>query len=262
MSHKGEITVEVTGLHFKHESRKTAQSFLDVSGRFTRLDIGSFVAHRGERVLICGCNGAGKSTFLSILGGRRMIPMNVASIYGRDCFSDCTLGSKVCYLGDWWRTDFFLDCTISSFLGEQVCNSDRCKSLGTILQVAMDWRISQLSDGQRRRCQILSALTLSDDFEIYILDEVTADLDIVSRERLLMWLKEETLTRGATVLLATHIMDGMDEWATRMIYLEDGGITRDLPVTRDMELFRIVREWMMSKYSQNKCFIQRKMIHV
>ena len=217
--------------------------------RRTTLKIGVLDVYRGERVLVCGCNGAGKSTFLSILGGRKLVQSHCANILGRECFNDCSLGSKVCYLGEWWRSDFFLDISIRKFLGDQVCAKGRCSTLCDVLQVDLEWRISQLSDGQRRRCQILASLTASDDFELYILDEVTSDLDIVCQERLLGWLRRETQTMGATVLFATHIMDGMDEWASRIVYMGDGMVAKDSPVVTSINLYRQLREWMMAKYA-------------
>jgi len=203
---------------------------------------------RGELVLCCGVNGAGKSTLLSIIGGRKLIPQGNVTIFKRDCFNDCKLASLVCYIGDRWN-DHFIDVTIAEFIGEYICNGRRCLELCEILQVDLSWRVSQLSDGQRRRCQILSAFTSSEEFLVYILDETTSDLDIVSRERLLGWLKNEAESRGACVLYASHILDGLDEWATRLVYMEDGNIAHDVPVKTGMDIYRTVRDWMIAKYS-------------
>lgn len=42
-------------------------------------------------------------------------------------------------------------------------------------------------------------------WNLLLLDEVTVDLDVLVRTRLLAFLKEETIERKATVLYATHI---------------------------------------------------------
>ena len=133
-----------------------------------------------------------------------------------------------------------------------MCEKESCKELLEILQVDLDWRISQLSDGQRRRCQILAAFTASQEFTLYILDEVTADLDIVVRERLLFWLKKQAESRDCTVILATHIMDGINEWATRLLYVENGSVKHDIPVTEELSVYPVLRKWMMEKYSIQK----------
>ena len=245
--------IHVSDLIYRYEGRKTHFHSEQVSRegqvREVILRIDSLTVRRGERVLICGANGAGKSTFLSILGGRKLVQSKAALILNRECFSDCSLGEQVCYLGDWWRTDFFLDTTVRAFLGSKISENARCQDLCKILQVNLEWRISQLSDGQRRRCQIVAALTASESFEVYILDEVTADLDIVSREHLLRWLMCEAEERNATVLLATHIMDGMTEWATRIVFMENGSITKDRSVSTLSNLYATVRDWVFEAYN-------------
>ena len=73
----------------------------------------------------------------------------------------------------------------------------------------------QVSDGQRRRVQIF--LGLIRPFKVLLLDEVTVSLDVVVRQDLLRWLKRESETRKATVLYATHIFDGLDDWPTHLL---------------------------------------------
>lgn len=34
-----------------------------------------------------------------------------------------------------------------------------------------------------------------------------------------MWLQKESVDRGATIIYATHIFDGLDEWPTHLTYL-------------------------------------------
>jgi CCR4-NOT complex subunit CAF16 len=58
-----------------------------------------------------------------------------------------------------------------------------------------------------------------------LLDEVTTALDVVVRQDLLRYLQKETETRGATVVYATHIFDGLDEWPTHIHYLNYHGNT-------------------------------------
>jgi len=67
--------------------------------------------------------------------------------------------------------------------------------------------------------------------QVLLLDEVTVDLDVLVRSRLLDWLEEETRTRNVTVLYAvrpllfasltlqTHIFDGLDGWPTHVSHL-------------------------------------------
>ena len=92
-----------------------------------------------------------------------------------------------------------------------------------LLGIDPKWRMHQVSDGQRRRVQLF--LGLMRPFDILLLDEVTTALDVVVRQDLLLWLQKETETRGATIVYATHIFDGLDEWPTHIHYLHYHGRT-------------------------------------
>ncbi len=59
----------------------------------------------------------------------------------------------------------------------------------------------QISDGERRRVQIVAGLMAP--WQMLLLDEVTVDLDVLVRSRLLNFLAEECDQRGATILYAT-----------------------------------------------------------
>jgi len=50
---------------------------------------------------------------------------------------------------------------------------------------------------------------------------VTADLDILARQALLGFLREESES-GCTVVYCTHILDGLDGWATHVLRLRSG----------------------------------------
>jgi CCR4-NOT complex subunit CAF16 len=60
-----------------------------------------------------------------------------------------------------------------------------------------NWRMHQISDGQRRRVQIF--LGLIRPFKILLMDEVTVSLDVIVRQDLLRWLRRESETRGTSL---------------------------------------------------------------
>ena len=55
-----------------------------------------------------------------------------------------------------------------------------------------------------------------------LLDEITVDMDVVGRLDLLKFFTEECEVRGATIIYATHIFDGLEKWVTHVAYLADG----------------------------------------
>lgn len=100
---------------------------------------------------------------------------------------------------------------------------DRRDELVEMLGIDLNWRMHQLSDGQRRRVQLL--LGLIRPFKVLLLDEITTSLDVCVRQDLLRWLQRESDVNGATIIYATHIFDGLDDWPTHLTYLTDSGNT-------------------------------------
>merc|ERR1711988_927065 len=122
---------------------------------------------KGSRCLLVGSNGAGKTTLLNVLGGKHMHSENSVKILGQPSFSNTHPGITV-LSGQWARglglTD---DVSVSQLL--QSMKSDtrftidegheaRIQELLEILDINLNWRLHMVSDGQRRRVQILMAL--------------------------------------------------------------------------------------------------------
>merc|ERR1719395_503986 len=90
---------------------------------------------RGARCLVVGANGACKSTVMSILGGKRMIPRGNSFAMGKDPFNDTECGHDVMYMGDWWRTKGYMNLRFGELLKPEVRASYRCQHLAKILEV-------------------------------------------------------------------------------------------------------------------------------
>src|SRR5262249_43174973 len=164
-------------------------------------------------------NGAGKTTLLHILAGKHMVPEDKVRVLGRSAFHDTSLAHDVVFLGGPFNFD--VDVVVADILARTPrLDPARRDRLLTVLGVNPGWHMHRISDGQRRRVQIL--LGLLKPAKVLLLDEVTTDLDLIARAELLEFLREETTERGATILYATHILDAMEEWATHIAYLEAG----------------------------------------
>merc|ERR1719437_123234 len=57
-------------------------------------------------------------------------------------------------------------------------------------------------------------------FQLCVIDEFAADLDIFSRKRFFDYLSKECEERGAAVVYCTHIFDQADEWATHVAFMQ------------------------------------------
>jgi CCR4-NOT complex subunit CAF16 len=92
------------------------------------------------------------------------------------------------------------DIKVSAFLDSVggYRHKERRDQLLSILDVDLDWRMHQISDGERRRVQLV--MGLMGPWDVLLLDEVTVDLDVLVRHDLLEFLKQETESRNATIL--------------------------------------------------------------
>jgi CCR4-NOT complex subunit CAF16 len=177
----------------------------------------------GARCLLLGGNGVGKSTLLRLVGGRYLLPPDMIRVLGRPAFHDTTLAADVACLGG--AFPFVADISVAQILaGRPHVDPRRREHLIDVLEVDRAWRMHQVSDGQRRRVQIL--LDLERSVRVVLLDEVTADLDILARADLLRFLRAESASRGVTTIYATHVLDGLQDWATHLLFLGRSGLRR------------------------------------
>lgn len=216
--------VRVRGLSFQY-SVKTPFVLRDIS-----FELGS-----GQRLLLIGDNGAGKTTLLRVLSGRHLYSEGDVTILGRDTFHDTTLNFERVYMGcDWGRRTVAFagygcpiqaDVKVSDMMKDvQAAFPERKAMLVKLLGVNLEWRMHQVSDGQRRRVQIF--LQLLRPSRVLLLDEITTDLDVITRADFLEYLRRDSVENGTTIIYATHIFDGLNDWFTHLAYMNDGTVTR------------------------------------
>ena len=193
----------------------------------------SFALPAGARCLLLGANGVGKSTLLRLIAGRHMIPRDMVHVLGRPAFEDTRLTADVAFLGG--PFPFSADIRVAEILaGRPGVDPRRRTRVLQILDVDPNWRMHQVSDGQRRRVQIL--LDLERTLSVILLDEVTAELDVLARADLLTFLREESASRGVTVVYASHVLDGLGDFATHLLFLSPGRLRCLVPVAEALQL--------------------------
>ena len=221
-------SIEVNGLDFRYPA--------DGSDRPLVLDDVRLSVPAGARCLLVGANGAGKTTRSQVLAGRYLVDPSHVRVLARPAFHDTSLSQRVAFLGG--KFPFDVDVAVHEVLARLTgLDSVRRDRLLAILGVDPAWRMHRVSDGQRRRVQIL--LGLLRPSELLLLDEVTTDLDVIARADLLAFLRDESQAHGLTILYATHIFDGLDVWATHLAHLARGRIRSLPPIDQIPELARL-----------------------
>lgn len=199
---------------------------------FYAVDHISFAAERGEILGILGPNGAGKTTLLRMLGSL-MEPTE-----GEVCLTD-TAGElltdkeeqkrHIGYLSE--NTKLYGRFTVRELLSmmgglygyEGETLKERVREVASILNMGdfMDNRIEKLSTGQKQRTSI--ARCLIHDPELYIFDEPTLGLDVISSKAIIDFMKKEK-ERGKTVLYSTHYMEEAEFLCDRILMIDHGSI--------------------------------------
>lgn len=194
------------------------------------------------RVILAGANGAGKSTLLRVLTGQIFIGLEYdeLDISGTQKPNDQFNG--LAYLGGTWmrrRGGFEAVCpyTMDIAAGDMMKDwqeeyRERRDELVRVLGINLKWRMNECSDGQRKKVRIM--IKLLRPFQLCVIDEFAADLDIFSRSRFLDYLTCECEKRNAAVVYATHIFDQADVWASHAMFMR---LDKTLSPLHDLKTF-------------------------
>ncbi|MEP7765685.1 ATP-binding cassette domain-containing protein [Sanguibacter sp. 25GB23B1] len=212
-----------------------------VDGRFdTVLDGIDLDLHEAERVALVGSNGAGKSTLMRLLTGLRVPRSGTVTVEGvstRDV-SASIMADRVCYLYQ-RPEEMFLTDTVRGDValyptGRDVPDAtrlvDEVLTLVDLHHLA-DRDGRTLSGGQQRRATLAVGLAMRPS--LLLLDEPTSSLDIGSRDGVIAMLAR-LADHIRCVVVATHDMHLVAEWATRVVVLDQGAVVAD---TTPAELF-------------------------
>ena len=102
-----------------------------------------------------------------------------------------------------------------------------------------DWRIRNLSAGQKRKAALL--LIFYGDPKLIILDEPTNFLDIVSREYILKLLKEHLTHTHAKLILASHRIEEIRLFCEDVLILKEGELMTQISLSQQVpQMYSII----------------------
>ena len=184
----------------------------------------------GNRVLISGANGAGKSTSIRILAGLDQLFEGQVEVLGFDVRKDpLEVKKRIGYIPE--AADIYEVLTPKEFYelvgGLQGLPWEttklRAERLQKYLQLeyAKGQRIDTFSKGMKQKVLLISGLL--HDPDLIFLDEPLAGLDANSVIRVKELLQNLT-ERGKTIFYSSHIMEVVEKISDKIILLNDGKI--------------------------------------
>ncbi len=195
----------------------------------------SAAAAKGELLAIVGTNGAGKSTFSKVICGFEKQQSGTLTFQGEDMmnYSIKERADRIGYVmqnpNQMISKTMIFDEVAFGLRQRQVPEDTVTAKVEEVLKICglypfRKWPVSALSFGQKKRVTIASILAL--DPQMIILDEPTAGQDYRHYTEIMEFLKE-LHNRGITVVMITHDMHLMLEYAQRAIVFSGGQVIAD-----------------------------------
>ncbi|WP_059041917.1 ABC transporter ATP-binding protein [Paenibacillus rubinfantis] len=189
--------------------------------------------YEGERIALIGNNGAGKSSLLKLIAGIAKPSDGSVAVLQQDTRSISIeqLSRDVAFVFQ-NPEDMFIEDSVRKEIAYCLKRRGYPDADDTLRRMLHSFRLESLQDrdarllsgGQQRRVSLAIGAAIRP--AIMLLDEPTANLDLATREELLGTL-EELNQHVRTVLIATHDMQLVHRWATRVIVMHDGRVLAD-----------------------------------
>lgn len=196
----------------------------------------------GEFVAITGESGSGKSTLLNVISGldsyeegEMYINGNETSHYSEKDFEDY----RRKYIANIFQSfnlinsyTVYQNVELVLLLNGYKKHKVKKKILDIIDQVGLtkfrNTKVSKLSGGQKQRVAIARAMVK--DTPIIVADEPTGNLDSESAKEVIEILKK--VAKDKLVVVVTHNIEQVEEFATRIIKMHDGRIIQNTEIKK------------------------------
>lgn len=189
---------------------------------------------KGEIVGLAGHTGSGKSTMIQLLNGLLKPTSGTVTFEGKDIhakgYSGNYLRSKVGMVFQYPEHQMICDTVWEDVafgpskqgLTGEACETRVEEALRFVDLPEKYYQASplQLSGGQKRRVAIAGVLAMHPEY--IILDEPAAGLDATGKREIFDRIRRMSREQGIGVLLVSHSMEDLAEYADRIIVLDDG----------------------------------------
>ena len=233
LNHVTASSVEYSPSYTRKKSNKAILTARNISVQTAEKEILRNVSidlYKGEVLAIIGPNGAGKTTLSRVLAGIKKANSGEVRLEDKPlhAFPEDQIRKKIGYVFQNPEHQFITDtvCKEIAFglrmqsIGEKEIDAmvneiiDICQLQG--LEYAHPFSLSQ---GQKRRLSV--ATMIVDEQQILILDEPTFGQDARSTEELMDLLQSRN-QKGCSIIMITHDLDLVHQYADRVMVLKDG----------------------------------------
>lgn len=194
---------------------------------------------QGEFIGVIGRTGSGKSTLIQHLNALNRPSSGTIRVDGRDIWEEGyplkELRSRVGLVFQYpeyqlFESDVLKDVCFGPLNQGLTQEQAVEKARRAMHSVGMDESFEErspydLSGGQKRRAAIAGILAMEP--QVLVLDEPTAGLDPKGRDEILGLLKKLHETQKITVVLVSHSMEDIADYAGRVIVIDEGRIVMD-----------------------------------
>ena len=210
----------------------------------------SFSIEPGELVGYIGVNGAGKSTTIKMLTGILIPSGGTVRVLDRDPYRQRVANARDIGVVFGQRSQLWWDLPLIESLNfiqriyeiPPAAYQRRLDEFAETLELKalFGTPIRNLSLGQKMRAEL--AATLIHDPQVVYLDEPTIGLDLIVKERIRAFIKEQNRLRRITVMLTTHDLGDIEEICQRVIIIDAGHVIYDGPLSLIKARFGKFRE--------------------
>lgn len=219
------------------------------------MHIDKLIINKGERIAVVGKNGNGKTTFIQLLLNIYKPQSGDITLYGnniKDLSQETIMSNFSALYQDYSQPSL----KVHEYIGLSEKNEPdmnrikSCAKLATADDFIEKWdnKYTQQmgvfmkgvkpSKGQWQKLAL--ARTFYKDSPIVILDEPTASIDAISSKRIFENLKQ--IPKDKTIILISHNMIDIVDFADRIIVFEDGRIIGDGPHKELLKSCKIYKE--------------------
>lgn len=210
--------VPVAAWHDVHKRRGLESALVDFS----------LALSPGRVTGLIGPNGAGKTTAIELLLGLLRPDRGTVQVFGQPALDlPWTQRQQIGYLAERSREHDLPDLTMPELLAWQSCHFASwdqawCDELVRRLDVVTDRRLWRLSEGQRRRAEMV--LALAHRPLLLVLDDPALGLDPVARRELLWTTIDAVRDQGTTVLFTSHVLQDVERIVDDVCILDRGRV--------------------------------------